>query len=81
MASIDLGGSRTKTRARLVTHTIGRVAAWQRFHKDRHLKPEMTTADSRKFRDFQDWYDADLKASELFQTWVDEGIANDRCRF
>lgn len=29
MASIDLGGSRTKTRARLVTHTIGRVAAWQ----------------------------------------------------
>ncbi|KAI0931073.1 hypothetical protein AcW2_000035 [Taiwanofungus camphoratus] len=38
----------------------------------------MTTTDNRKFRDFEEWYDAEAEASELlFQTWVDEGITDD----
>ncbi|KAI0937455.1 hypothetical protein AcW1_001433 [Taiwanofungus camphoratus] len=38
----------------------------------------MTTTDNRKFRDVEEWYDAEAEASELlFQTWVDEGITDD----
>ncbi|KAI0953240.1 hypothetical protein AcW1_007509 [Taiwanofungus camphoratus] len=80
LLEVEAARTRTFTRARLMCHTVGRQAAWQRFHADRHLDPGMTTALGGKYRDFCEWYDAEAKAFEMYHNWIDEGIAEPSIR-
>ncbi|KAI0944494.1 hypothetical protein AcW1_002185 [Taiwanofungus camphoratus] len=57
-------------RARLHAHTIFRMITWGRFHEDRQLDPAMTDPLGHRFWEFTEWYDAESKASALFERWT-----------
>ncbi|KAI0930490.1 hypothetical protein AcW1_009160 [Taiwanofungus camphoratus] len=46
----------------------------------RHLDPGMTTALGEKYRDFCEWYDVEAQVFDLYNDWVDEGIAEPSIR-
>lgn len=58
-------------RARLHSHTILHVIAWEWFHANHQLNPEMMNPLGHRFWEFTEWYNTENKVLALFQRWED----------